>query len=110
MLIKIYIIPSLNSILSFLTLELPILSNNILPLALIVHNILDNLEDFFLCGADLCRAVSFTQGNRVVLDSLEVNGDTEGRSKFVITGIATANRLGRVVYFVGNSVCTKFVC
>lgn len=90
LLFNISLIP--NAIL-FLTLKLPILSNDILPRPPLINNILNNLKNLLMGRTNLSCTIPLTERNRIILDSLEVNCDSEGSSKFIVAGIATPDGL-----------------
>ena len=80
-----------NPLLDFLTDKLGESLLNIPPALLTIDKSLDSLANLVLTGTDLFRGVTVTQGERVVLDGLEVNGDTERRTELVVSSISLAN-------------------
>ena len=90
-----------------MTRELPVLGNHVRPFSTFFHDILDDGKNLVLSGSDLGRRVSFAEGDCAIFDGLEVDCDSEWSSEFVVSGIAAADGLGGVVYFVGNPVGAK---
>lgn len=83
-----------NPLFNFLTDKLGEPLFNILPALRTIDKSLDSLANFVLTGTDLFRGVAVTQGERVVLDGLEVDGDTERRTELVVSSISLANAGG----------------
>lgn len=97
------VIISLLHLLHFLASELGQALDDILPGLITISERLDCLQDLILTGADLAGAVTVTQGDAVVLNGLEVDSDTEGGTKLVVTSVTLTDTGGRVVNTVGDT-------
>lgn len=93
----------LINLLNLLTSELRKTLGNIIPGLLAISERLDGLEDIVLAGTDLLGGVTVAQGKGVVLDGLEVNGDTEGGTQLIVTSVTLANAGGRVIHAGGDT-------
>jgi hypothetical protein len=71
-------------IIHLLALELRQTRSNISPLLLSVDQAGDGADDVVEAGAHLLCRVAVAQGECVILDGLEVDGDAEGRTEFVV--------------------------
>lgn len=103
----VYVAKECTSLLDFLTGKLRQPLEDILPGLFTVDEALDGVTDFIFTGADLFCGVSVTESEGVVLHGLEIGGDTEGSSKFVVSRVAFADTRGRVVYTVGDTETTQ---
>lgn len=93
----------LINLLNLLTSELRKTLGNIIPGLLAISERLDGLEDIVLAGTDLLGGVTVAQGKGIVLDGLEVNGDTEGGTQLIVTSVTLANAGGRVIHASGDT-------
>lgn len=98
----------LIDLLNFLAGELGQALDDIGPGLVAIRERLEGSQDLVLTGSDLLGSVAVTQSDRVVLDGLEVNGDTEGSAQLVVTGVALADTGGRVVHTVGDTDLAQF--
>ncbi|KAF3806253.1 putative glycine--tRNA ligase [Colletotrichum gloeosporioides] len=76
---------------------------DVLPLLGAVNQGLDGGDDGVLVAADLLGRVAVAEGDGVVLDGLEVDGDAEGRAELVVAAVALADGRGRVVHAGGDA-------
>ena len=80
-----------------LALELRQTRGNISPLLLSVDQAGDGADDFVEASAHLLCRVAVAQRECVVLDGLEVNGDTEGSTELVVALDGVSNGLCEIV-------------
>lgn len=76
---------------------------HILPRLIALDKRLERVQDILLTGAHLLGRVTVTQREGAVLDGLEVDGDTEGRTQLVVAGVPLADTGGRVVDAAGDA-------
>jgi hypothetical protein len=88
----------LTNLLNLLASELRKTLGNVLPGLLAISERLDSLEDIVLAGTDLLGGVTVAEGEGVVLDGLEVDGDTEGSAQLIVTSVTLTNTGGRVIH------------
>lgn len=93
----------LSTLLNLLGSELGQTLANILPGLVALDKGLDGLQDLVFGGTDLLGSIAVAQSEGVVLDGLEVDGDTEGCAELVVAGVTLANTGGGVVHTVGNT-------
>lgn len=93
----------LYTLLDLLASELGQTLDNIGPSLVFIDEGLDSLQNLILAGTNLLGRVAVAQGDGVVLDGLEVDGDTEGSAQLVVTGVTLANAGRRVIHTAGNT-------
>ena len=69
-----------------------------------LHTFFDDAFEFVDADADLLHGVAVAQGDGVVFQSLEVDGDAARRADFVLTAVAAADGAGVVVEAVPATV------
>ncbi|KAI6772111.1 hypothetical protein HG530_003069 [Fusarium avenaceum] len=77
------------------------------PLAASRSLMLSVINDLLLLSSDLVGAVTVSQGNGAVLNSLEINSDTEGSTKLIVSAVSLTNAGGRIVDTAGDTGTTQ---
>lgn len=93
----------LIDLLNLLASELRQALDDIRPGLVAVGERLESSHDLVLAGTDLLGRVTVTQGDGVVLDGLEVNGDTEGSTQLVVSGVTLSDTGGGVIHTAGDT-------
>ena len=97
----------LNTLLDLLGSELGQALADILPGLVTLDKGLDGLQNLVLGSTDLLGGIAVAQSEGVVLDGLEVDGDTEGCTELVVAGVTLADTGGRVINTVGDTELAK---
>lgn len=72
------------------------------------HNV-DGGNDSVNRASNLSSGVSLSKSDRVVLDGVKVNSDTEGSSHLIVSGVSLTDRSGRVVNLGGESSLSQLL-
>lgn len=93
----------LNILLGLLGSELGQALADIVPGFVALNKRLNSLQNLVLASTDLLGAVTVTQCEGVVIERLEVDGDTERCAKLIVAGITLANTSTRIIHTVGDT-------
>ena len=97
-----------SHLLDFLTGEFRQPLGHVLPGLVAIDERLERLKDFVLAGTDLLGGVAVAEGEGLVLDRLEIDGDTERSAQLVVAGITLADTGRRVVHAAGDTQSAQF--
>jgi hypothetical protein len=93
----------ISNLLDLLGSELGQTLADILPGLVAIDKRLDSLQDLVFGSTDLLGGIAVAQSESVVLNGLEVDGDTERCAELVVAGVTLSDTGGRVVHTVGNT-------
>jgi len=89
--------------LNLLALKLGELILNLRPSLTAIHKRLDSIDDLLLLRSDLVGAVTISQGNSTVLNCLEIDGDAERSTEFIVSAVSLTDAGRRVVHTAGDT-------